>query len=55
LRESDTKSDTRYLKDTSGFDISAQQILCTASSTGNCNALYVAVDRPPLEVEVEVA
>jgi KaiC/GvpD/RAD55 family RecA-like ATPase len=39
----------------SGFDIFAQQILYTASSTGSCNALYVAVDRPPFEVEGEMA
>jgi len=38
----------------SGFDIFAQQILYTASSTNNCNALYVAVDKPPLEVESEM-
>ena len=38
----------------SGFDIFAQQILYTASSTNNCSALYVAVDRPPLEVESEM-
>ena len=39
----------------SGFDLFAQQILYTASLKGNCTALYVAVDRPPLEVEVEMA
>jgi KaiC/GvpD/RAD55 family RecA-like ATPase len=39
----------------SGFDIFAQQILYTASAAGNCNTLYIAADRPPLEVESEMA
>lgn len=39
----------------SGFDIFAQQVLYTSASTGNCNALYATVDRPPDEIENEVA
>ena len=38
----------------SGFDIFAQQILYTMASLGECNVLYVTVDRPPDDIESEL-